>query len=188
MERTPVDQAHVASLCTALLVALGEDPAREGLQDTPRRWAKMWAEFVDYAPGTLDTTFETTSADQMVLVSGMRVWSLCEHHLLPFWCDVAVAYIAHERLIGLSKIGRIAHKFAHKLQVQEQLGRDIADAVQDACDTVNVGVLLRGEHLCMSMRGIRTPALMTSSVVRGVFASQPTTRAEFMSLATTALR
>src|SRR5579872_4051622 len=108
-----VDYERVLELGRELLVALGEDPNREGLQDTPRRWAAWWREFIEYKPGTTDTSFEATTANQMVVVSGIRVYSLCEHHLLPFWCDISVGYIVHERVLGLSKFARIAEQVAH---------------------------------------------------------------------------
>lgn len=177
-------QAELERICRELLLTIGEDPDRAGLLETPRRFAKMWMEFIDYEPGKTATVFECAQADQMVIVSGMRVWSLCEHHLLPFWCDVSIGYITHEHLIGLSKLARIAHRHAHKLQVQEQLGRDIAEEVGRRTQSPDVAVLLRGEHTCMTMRGIRTTGLMTSSVVTGLFKTDVAARAEFMSLAT----
>lgn len=173
---------RLEALCRELLRELGEDPAREGLIDTPRRWASWWMEFIGYEPGTLDTTFESVSHDQLVLVSGMRVWSLCEHHLLPFWCDVTVAYIAAGEVLGLSKFARIAHQAAHRLQLQEQLIRQIADTVEHITGSADVAVLGTGEHLCMTMRGIRTPARMTSSILRGQFQSDPDRRAELFAL------
>lgn len=179
-----VKQVALEDVCRTLLVLIGEDIDRPGLRDTPRRWANMWREFSEYDAGTVGTVFESVSSDQMVIVSGIRVWSLCEHHLLPFWCDVAIGYITHEYIIGLSKLARIAHMHAHRLQVQEQLGRDIAEEVCLRTGSPDVAVLLRGEHLCMSMRGIRAPALMTSSVVMGSFKTDAAARAEFMALAT----
>ena len=88
-----IDHARVKSLVTELLEALGEDPSREGLKETPRRIANFWREFIEYEPGKLDTTFSSVTHNQMVAVTGMKVWSMCEHHMLPFWCDVSVAYI-----------------------------------------------------------------------------------------------
>lgn len=173
---------RVESIARDLLAAIGEDVTREGLQDTPRRFAKWWAEFIDYDPGTLNTVFEIEQTDQMVIVTGMKVWSLCEHHLLPFWCNISIGYIASTKLLGLSKFGRIAHKHAHRLQVQERLIAGIADELQAILDTDNVAVLAEGEHLCMTMRGIQTPALMKSSVMRGVFMSDAAARSEFLSL------
>lgn len=119
---------------------------------------------------------------QMVVVSGMRVWSLCEHHLLPFWADVSIGYIADGRVLGLSKFARIAHKFAHRLQLQEQLVLQIADEIEAVTGTRNVAVIATGEHLCMTMRGVKTPAMMHSSVMRGVFRTDADARAEFLAL------
>lgn len=171
-------------LCAhVLLKAIGEDPSRPGLADTPRRFADAWREFIDYDPGRTDTCFASAVADQMVVVSNLRVWSMCEHHLLPFWCDVAVGYICTDTVLGLSKFARIAHQFAHRLQLQEQLTGQIADEVSRLTGSKDVAVLSRGEHLCMTMRGIATPGLMTSSVMRGVFRSDANARAEFLRLA-----
>jgi len=118
----------------------------------------------------------------MVIVSGIKVWSLCEHHLLPFWCNITIGYIAKNKVLGLSKFGRIAHKYAHQLQIQEQLVSQIADEVCSVTDSNDVAVLAEGEHLCMTMRGIRTPAIMKSSVMRGVFRDKPEARQEFLDL------
>lgn len=176
------DYSDLLRIGRELLVALGEDPEREGLWETPRRFADAWREFIDYDPGQTETCFEHTSTDQMVVVSGMRVWSLCEHHLLPFWCDIAIGYIATDRVLGLSKFARIAHECAHRLQLQERLAQQIADRIEQVTQCSDVAVLARGEHLCMTMRGIRTPARMTSSVMRGVFRDESETRAEFLRL------
>src|SRR5437773_10103128 len=107
-----VDYVRLLELGRELLVAIGEDPDREGLLDTPRRWADWWREFIEYHPGTTETTFQSMASDQMVCVSGMRVFSLCEHHLLPMWCDESIGYITGERVLGLSNFERIAHQFA----------------------------------------------------------------------------
>jgi GTP cyclohydrolase I len=170
-------------LCRQVLLAIGEDPDREGLADTPRRWAGWWREFIEHDPGKVDTTFESVEADQMVVVSGIRVWSLCEHHLLPFWCDVAIGYVATGKVLGLSKFARIAHKFAHRLQIQERLTQQVADEVSRLTGSPDVAVIAKGEHLCLSARGARTPALMTSSVMRGAFRDQPAARSEFLQIA-----
>jgi len=177
-----VDYARVLELGRELLVALGEDPDREGLLDTPRRWADWWREFLEYDPGTTETCFDSISTDQMVCVSGIRVWSMCEHHLIPFWCDVAIGYITRGKVLGLSKFARIAHQFAHRLQLQEQLGQQIADEVSRITGTEDIAVVLKGEHLCMTSRGIRTPGVMASSVMRGVFRTESETRMEFFRL------
>ena len=145
-----VDYPKLLELGRELLIAIGEDPDREGLQDTPSRWASWWREFIEYDAGTTDTVFSTVSTDQMVCVSGLRVFSLCEHHLLPMWCDVAIGYIPIDRILGLSKFARVAQKFAHQLQVQERLAEQIADeishltstemlAFEDNCDALSTG-------------------------------------------------
>ena len=170
-------------VCRLILKEIGEDLDRPGLKDTPRRFAKWWREFSGYEDNNTHTTFDVEHADQMVVVKNMRVWSLCEHHLLPFWCDVSVGYITEEKVLGLSKFARIAHKCAHRLQVQERLVVQIAEEIQSATTCKDVAVIAKGEHLCMTMRGIQTPSEMISSVTYGRFRTQPETRAEFLRLA-----
>jgi GTP cyclohydrolase I len=164
-----VDHAKVKSLVRELLTALGEDPDREGLIETPRRIANFWRDFIEYDAGKLDTTFAAVKHNQMVAVTGMRVWSMCEHHMLPFWCDVSIAYIAEDKVLGLSKFARIAHKHAHKLTLQEQLVSDISEDLKEILGTDDVAVMAKGEHLCMTMRGIQTPHRMISSALGGQF-------------------
>jgi GTP cyclohydrolase I len=175
-----IDQGKVAYATRLLLDAVAPgwigDP---GLSGTPERVARMWAEFIDYDPGTLDTTFESVKTDQMVVVSQMTVWSLCSHHLLPFSAKMAVGYIARDRIIGLSKLARLAHLHAHRPQTQEELCEDIANHLAEILDHPDVAVMADGFHLCMAMRGIKTPATMTTAIMRGAFLDQPDTRAEF---------
>ncbi|MFI1015132.1 GTP cyclohydrolase I [Streptomyces sp. NPDC020965] len=152
-----------------LLVEIGEDPDREGLKETPARFARWWREFSGYDPGEVGTLFPLRTQGQIVMVSDINLWSLCEHHLLPFSCTVTIAYRPRGDVLGLSKFARIAHRHAHRLQVQERLVRDIADEITAVTGSDDVAVIAQGEHLCMSMRGIRTPALMTSSVFNGIF-------------------
>jgi GTP cyclohydrolase I len=138
---------------------------------------------IDYEPGKLATTFEAVTSNQLVVVSGMRVWSLCEHHLLPFWCDITIGYIPAGQVLGLSKFGRIAQQFAHRLQLQEQLTRQIAEAVGEAAGSWDVAVLGSGEHLCMTMRGVsKAGSRMMTSAVRGSLADSEVTRKEALSL------
>ena len=177
-----VDYPRLLALGHELLLAIGEDPDREGLRETPRRWADAWREFIEYDTGTTETTFASVASDQMVCVSGIRVASLCEHHLLPFWCDISIGYIPNAKVLGLSKFARIAHQFAHHLQLQERLGEQIADEISRITGTQNVAVVLKGEHYCMAARGIRSPARMTSSVMRGVFRTESQTHMEFLGL------
>ena len=177
-----IDQKKIEDATLAILASIGEDINREGLVETPQRVARFWQEFIDYDPGILDVTFESVSTDQMVAVSGIRVWSLCEHHLLPFWCDVSIGYIATDKVIGLSKIARIAHKYAHRLQIQERLVHQIADEVEQTTGSSDVAVVGRGIHLCMLMRGVRTKAEMYTSVMRGAFLDNMAARNEFFDL------
>lgn len=179
---TSAQSKQLEALARNLLTILGEDPERPGLQETPRRFAGYWQEFLHYDPGKTDTTFQAVTVDQMVAVSGIRVWSLCEHHLLPFWCDIAVGYITQAKVIGLSKIPRICQRFAHRLQLQERLVDDIATELARLTESSHVAVVAKGVHTCMSMRGIKSDGVMTSSVMRGHFKSNHHTRMEFLTL------
>lgn len=172
----------LVGLAVSLLKEIGEDPDRDGLRETPERFARWWREFTDYDPGTVATLFETTTTGQLVLVSGIEVWSLCEHHLLPFSCSISVAYRSTERLLGLSKFARIAHQHAHRLQVQERLVADIAADIIRITGSQDVAVVGHGEHLCMTMRGIRTSARMTSTSINGEFARAGLARDELLTL------
>jgi GTP cyclohydrolase IA len=184
VERKPkrVDYPRLLALGRELLLAIGEDPDREGLRETPRRWADAWREFIEYDPGTTDTCFESVSTDQMVVVSGMRVWSICQHHLLPIWADISIGYIATDRILGLSKFARITQKYAHQLQLQERLCKEIADEIVMLAKSTDVAILAQGQHLCMTARGIKTPAIMTSTIMRGVFREKHEARMEFLRL------
>ena len=177
-----VDYDKLVEVGKQLLIAIGEDPERDGLQDTPHRYAKWWREFIDYDAGKIETAFTLDNNDQMVAVTGMRVWSLCEHHLLPFSATVSIGYIPEDKVLGLSKFARIAHKHAHKPQVQERLVQEIADEVKRVTGSENVAVVADGEHSCMVMRGIRTSGSMRTSVMSGAFRNEPETRAEFLNL------
>lgn len=167
----------------ALLVAIGEDPDREGVADTPRRFANFWREFIEYSPGRTDTAFESVTTDQMVVVTGVRVWSLCEHHMLPFWCDLTMGYIARDKVLGLSKFARIAHQYAHQLQIQERLVDQIAGEIIRITGSPDVGVIAKGVHTCMVMRGVKTDGTMISSAMHGLFKHWGATRAEFLAFA-----
>lgn len=177
-----IDRAGVERAVLMLLHAIGEDPSRDGLCDTPARVARFWEEFID-GPEPTTVSFEHQSTDDLVVVSGMEVFSLCEHHLLPIKATVTIGYMPAERILGLSKFGRIAQQVAHKLQVQERMTAQIADAVQATTECSDVAVIATGEHMCMTMRGVKMPAYMTTSVLRGRFRELPAVRAEFMSLA-----
>jgi GTP cyclohydrolase IA len=177
-----VDFERVQELTRELLIAIGEDPDREGLIDTPKRYAKWWKEFMDHDAGKVETAFEIENSDEMVAVTGMKVWSLCEHHLLPFSATVSIGYIPKDKVLGLSKFARIAHEQAHKLQLQERLVNDIADRLSSIMGTEDIAVVADGSHSCMTMRGVRTEGSMRTSVMRGVFRQEHETRNEFLTL------
>lgn len=177
-----VDYDKLVQVGKDLLIAIGEDPDRDGLKDTPARYAKWWKEFIDYDAGKIETSFVLDNNDEIVAVTGMRVWSLCEHHLLPFSATVSIGYIPRAKVLGLSKFARIAHKHAHRPQVQERMVQDIANELERVCGTKDIAVVADGEHSCMVMRGIRTSGSMRTSVMRGSFRTQPEARAEFLSL------
>ena len=180
-----VDKEKIESLISELLLAIGENPEREGLKETPARVARFWKEFIDYDSGKVSTAFDsvTEPGSQMVVVGPMRVWSLCEHHLLPFYADVVVGYIPEGNILGLSKFARIAHQYAHKLSVQERLVTEIAEDIKKYTKSENVAVIAYGEHLCMTMRGIKTPSKTVSSVVNGAFMQEVSTRSELFNIA-----
>ncbi|MCL1838644.1 MAG: GTP cyclohydrolase I FolE [Propionibacteriaceae bacterium] len=182
----PVDQQRIQAAIRELLLGIGDDPEREGLADTPARVARACAELfegMDANPAELMSTTFDLGHDEMILVKDIEVWSMCEHHLLPFAGKAHVAYIpsAH-RITGLSKIARLVDSFAKRLQVQERLTSQIADAMVEYLNAQGVLVVLECEHLCMTMRGAKKPGSLTvTSAVRGIL-HHPTTRAEAMGL------
>jgi GTP cyclohydrolase IA len=170
-----------------LLIAVGEDPEREGLVDTPRRVARTYAEMFAgmrvHPEEVLTTTFDI-GHDEMVLVRDIEVWSMCEHHLVPFTGVAHIGYIPNEKgqITGLSKLARLVDVFARRPQVQERLTTQIADSLVDLLEPRGTIVVLECEHLCMTMRGVRKPGAKTvTSAVRGMM-HKPATRAEAMSL------
>ena len=183
-----VDTAGVRSAVSALLAAIGEDPGREGLQRTPDRVALMYEEL--FAGMTEDparhlTVTFASEHDEMVMVRDIPFASFCEHHLVPFIGRVHVAYIPAEdgRITGLSKLARLVDGYARRLQVQERMTTQIADAIQQALEPRGVFVVVEAEHLCMSMRGVKKPGTTTiTSSVHGLFRRDAATRAEAMQL------
>lgn len=184
--RPPVDVDHLTDLVGQLLEAFGEDPNREGLVDTPERVAAWYRDFLSPDPSSTATCFpESQVSGQLVVVSGMSVWSLCEHHLLPMHLEVAVGYLPGAQVLGLSKFGRIAQRCAGRLQVQERFTGQIADTVADALDTQDIAVVVRGTHLCMSMRGVRMESASTTTLEhRGRLESDPALAQRFLILTT----
>lgn len=174
-----------------ILIALGDDPNREGLKDTPKRVAKMYDEVFagmlytnDEIVQMFDKRFELGNAKDLVLMKDIDVFSHCEHHLaLMYNMKVHVAYIPDGKVIGLSKIARIVDLVAKRLQLQERIAIDIADILQQLLETHDVMVVIEGEHSCMTARGIKKPGTTTSSaVLRGLFKESPALRAEVYSL------
>lgn len=183
----PVDLPRAEAAIRELLLAIGENPDRDGLVSTPSRVARAYAEYTagmrqDHRE-ILSTTFELEH-DELVVVKGIEVYSLCEHHLVPFHGVAHVGYIpgASGRVTGLSKLARLVDMYARRLQVQERLTSQVADAITDVLDPLGVIVMIECEHLCMSMRGVRKPGARTvTSAVRGQLRNAAT-RAEAMSL------
>jgi len=171
----------------ALIEAIGENPRREGLRDTPQRAAKA-LKFLTQGYGQklediLNKAVFTTSNDEMVIVRNIELYSLCEHHLLPFIGKAHVAYLPNRKVIGLSKIPRIVDMFARRLQIQETLTRQIADSVQKVTGAKGVGVVIEAQHLCMMMRGVeKQNSSMTTSAMLGRFRQDQRTRMEFLTL------
>lgn len=165
-----------------ILDYIGEDRQREGLLKTPERVARSFAELTEgYRQDPkeiLATTFSDT-CDEMVVVREIPFWSLCEHHLLPFHGKAVVGYLPRERVVGLSKIGRLVHCFARRLQVQEKLTEQIANTLMETLNPYGVGVIIKAHHQCMAMRGAKIPSEMVTSCLLGAF-REPATRNEFL--------
>ena len=177
----------IADLTNKLLEEIGEDPKREGLIKTPLRVAKAWNFFSNGYKQNLDdiinnAIFNEDSKD-MVVVRDVEFFSLCEHHLLPFFGKAHVAYIPDGKVIGLSKIPRIIDMFSRRLQVQERMTRQISETVKDVLEPVGVAVIMEGQHMCMQMRGVeKQSSLATTSSMLGKFRESDRTRAEFLSI------
>src|SRR4051812_13050432 len=183
-----MDPGRIEKAVREILEAIGEDPDRDGLRDTPRRVAAMYAEVFSGLQGdpddVLTVTFEANH-DEMVMVKDIDLTSLCEHHLVPFIGKAHVAYIPNEdgRITGLSKLARVVDAYAKRPQVQERLTSQVADELERTLQPRGVLVVIEAEHLCMSMRGVRKPGASTvTSAVRGLFRTNTATRFEAMRL------
>lgn len=170
-----------------LLLRIGEDPSREGLAETPERVEKAMAFLTQgynmYVATVLNGALFEVDYDEMVMVKDVEFYSMCEHHMLPFFGKVHVAYVPNGRVIGLSKIPRLVEMFSRRLQVQERMTTQIADAIAEAIAPQGVGVIVEAQHLCMMMRGVEKQHSATvTSAMRGVFKTQTQTRNEFLSL------
>jgi GTP cyclohydrolase I len=187
IESPSLTQASMQQIYSEVLTRIGEDPARDGLLSTPRRMEKSMAFLTQGYAQTVEEMLHgalfDVNYDEMVIVKDIEFYSLCEHHLLPFFGKAHVAYVPNGKVIGLSKIPRIIDVFARRLQVQERLTQQVAEAIEDAIHPQGVGVVMEASHLCMMMRGVekQNSKTVTSSML-GVFKSQLQTRNEFLSL------
>lgn len=175
----------------AILLALGEDPNREGLKETPKRVAKMYNEIFegmkysnDEIAEMFNTCFEDVNTDDLVTLTDIPVFSTCEHHLATMYnMKIHVGYIPNKKVIGLSKIARIADMVSRRLQLQERIGADIADILQKVLNTEDIIIVIEGEHSCMTMRGIKKPGIITrTATIRGKFDNDSELRKEFYNL------
>ena len=171
---------------TELLDAIGDDVGRDGLRDTPRRIADMYAEI--FAGLTIDPmeylkVVFAVAHDEMVILRNIPFYSMCEHHFLPFHGEAHVGYVPDGRVVGISKLARVVEAFARRPQIQEQLTTQVAEAIMESLQPDGVAVVIEAEHLCMTMRGVQKPgSRMVTSAMRGQFKQSSVTRAEFLSL------
>ena len=183
-----MDMEKIARLTRELLVEIGEDPDREGLLKTPERVAESWAFLTSGYRSSLSSVINAavfkSEANNMILCRDIELYSLCEHHMLPFFGSCTIGYIAGKEVIGVSKLARIVDHYSRRLQIQERLTAQIARAVMDSVDAEGVGVIIEARHMCMTMRGVgKQHSSMTTSSVLGSFHSDSATRTEFLSLA-----
>jgi len=174
-------------LALQLLKSIGEDPSREGLRGTPARVAKAWSHLMQgYAQSPseiLGKAIFSEKCDQMIIVKDIEVYSMCEHHLLPFFGKCHIGYISRGRVYGVSKLARLVDCFSRRLQLQERLTRQIAEALIEPIEAEGVGVVIEAQHLCMMMRGVsKQNSVMVTSAMLGSFRDEPETRAEFLKL------
>ncbi len=177
----------IKSLTRSLLEEIGEDPSREGLLNTPLRVAKAWKELSKGYNQDLDKLINNAvfkeDYDQMVMVKDIGFYSMCEHHLLPFFGHAHVAYIPNGKIIGLSKIPRMVDMFARRLQVQERMTQEIAAIIDDSLNPKGVAIIIEAQHMCMQMRGVQKKnSYMTTSSMLGIFRTDNKTRKEFLDL------
>ncbi len=182
-----LQDANVQEIYAELLRRLGEDPTRDGLVSTPRRMEKSMAFLTQGYGQTVEEVLHgalfEVDYDEMVMVKDIEFYSMCEHHLLPFFGKAHIAYVPNGKVVGLSKLPRMVDVFARRLQVQERLTQQIAEAIEEAIAPQGVGVVIEAQHLCMMMRGVQKQSSLTvTSSMRGVFKTQLQTRNEFLSL------
>ena len=184
---TTSDLEAMTDLAQRWIGLIGEDPQREGLVDTPQRVARAWAFLTRGYQQTLDQVVNraifTADGSEMVVVKDIEFYSMCEHHMLPFFGRVHIGYIPRKKILGLSKFARIVDMYSRRLQLQERLATQIADAIVEVLEPLGVGVVIEGTHLCMMMRGVEKQQSVTvTSAMRGSFRKDQRTRSEFLSL------
>ena len=184
-----VTRGDALAAVRTIIQYIGDNPDREGLVDTPERvvrsWERLYGGYTQDAKAILERSFQSDGYDQMIMLGPVEFYSTCEHHLLPFVGTAHVAYIPGEskRVVGVSKLARVVEVFARRLQIQERLTAQIADAVDEAVEPLGVGVIIRAKHLCMTSRGVEKPtSSMTTAAVRGALLDDARARTEFYDL------
>lgn len=169
-----------------ILQYVGEDPNREGLQDTPKRVVKSWKEIYsgyEKDPKDILTVFDTDGYDQIVLLKNIEFYSMCEHHMLPFIGKAHVAYIPGKKIVGISKLARLVDIYARRLQIQERIGQQVTTALMELLEPKGAACVIEAQHLCMLMRGVQKQnSIMVTSSLKGVFLESQSTREELMQL------
>jgi len=188
MERTQEQKDRAKRLIHSQLEIIGEDPYRQGLKDTPKRVTKMWDEIFsgyDQDPASLLTVFDSDGYDQIVLLKDIELYSMCEHHMLPFFGKAHVAYIPGKngKVIGISKLARLLDIYAKRLQIQERIGRQVTAALMEHLEAAGAACIIEATHMCMRMRGVeKQNSVMSTSSMKGLFLEHTSTRNELMQL------
>ncbi len=191
--RGGIDKERIEKAVLEIILAIGEDPNREGLRDTPRRIAEMYEELFEGLQQdpmeVLRVGFEEEEHQEMIILRDIPFYSMCEHHFLPFHGVAHIGYIPEKKIVGISKLARVVEILARRPQLQERLTSQIADTIMEALQPKGVGVIIEAEHLCMTARGIKKPgSIVVTSANRGIFRSKLATRQEFLSLIRNARR
>jgi len=185
-KKNPIDKNRIVAAVREILFAIGEDPDREGLRETPHRVARMYQELfggLHEDPATYTKKFFSENYNEVVLVRDISFSSICEHHLMPFMGVVHIGYIPDGRVIGLSKLARVIEVFSHRPQLQERMTEDIAELLYKELKAKAVAVVVEAEHTCMTLRGVKKPgSLCVTSALRGGFLKNPSSRAEILAL------
>ncbi|MFP4025835.1 MAG: GTP cyclohydrolase I FolE [Thiohalospira sp.] len=182
----PAGEDTVEQNIVRQLQYIGEDPEREGIKETPRRIVKSWDELYcgyNQSPADVLTTFEADGYDQIILLKDIELYSMCEHHMLPFYGKAHVAYIPDKKVIGISKLARLVDIFARRMQIQERIGEQVTTALMEYLKPLGAACIIEAKHLCMMARGVgKQNSVMTTSSIKGVFMDKPTAKAELINL------